>query len=200
VRAWVYENTDSFPDCRATAPYPVDRHQCGVELVLALALSASWVKDVPRLLAFADEVKYFAPVVGNFDQVVRHPEGVRVFFAITICLLPLKAFLFYMYIYVTYDPQEEAKNLMSSSVTLLIMVMATIALFCTLTFDTSSRSSFRGINSLTISGIKSEGFLLWFSWCICFLGCTAFIVSVTLLILWKKCVSLFHNLKGRKNE
>jgi hypothetical protein len=75
----------------------------GVELILALVLSASWVKDAPCLLAFADVLRHFAPVIGNFDPIARHPEGVRVFLAITICLLPLKTFLPCMY--ATYDSQ-----------------------------------------------------------------------------------------------
>jgi hypothetical protein len=168
---------------------------CGVELVLALVLSASWVKDAPRLLAFADKVKYFAPVVGNFDQVVRHPEGVRVFFSITICLLPLKIFLFYLYMYI-----NETKISLSFWIKLLIVVAAIGLLLGTLALSNSSRAGFRGINEFISSGIKYEGVLLWISWSIFELGCTSFFVSTTLLILWKECVSLFHNLKGRKNE
>ncbi|MDR3323430.1 MAG: transposase [Zoogloeaceae bacterium] len=62
----------------------------GGELLLAIQLSATWVKNVPQLLAFASVVEQFAPVVGHFDRIARYPEGTRVFLALTLALLPLK--------------------------------------------------------------------------------------------------------------
>jgi hypothetical protein len=163
-------------------------------------LSASWVKDAPRLLAFADEVKRFAAVVSNFDQVVPHPEGVQVFFAITICLLPLKILLFYLYMHLTYDPQEEAKTPLSFLMIIMFIFMPIGELFYILTFDRFRGADAKGMKAFMIFGIKSEGFFLWLSWSIIALGCASFVVSGTLLTLWKKCISVFHNLKGSKNE
>jgi hypothetical protein len=69
----------------------------GLELLLALLLSATWVKDVPWLLAFAAGVEKVAPIVGQFDRIARYPEGLRVFLALTVLLLPLKVWLAYMW-------------------------------------------------------------------------------------------------------
>jgi hypothetical protein len=69
----------------------------GLELLLALLLSAAWVKNVPWLLAFAAGVEKVAPIVGQFDRIARYPEGLRVFLALTVLLLPLKVWLAYMW-------------------------------------------------------------------------------------------------------
>jgi hypothetical protein len=160
----------------------------GVELLLALFLSATWVKDVPRLLEFADLINRFAPVVGNFDQVARYPEGTRVFLAITICLLPLKVFLFGVCAYVEWDPRDVQWSFWKF---LLFAFMAIIMLYGVLTFNNSlgSRAGFWQ------EGIKLGGILLWFSWSISLFGTLSFMLSGTLVAIWQKCISLFHNLR-----
>jgi hypothetical protein len=168
---------------------------CGVELILALVLSASWVKDAPHLLMFADKIKRFAPVVGNFDQVARYPEGVRVFLAITICLLPLKILVWSIY----WSREEDDSKVSLWNVALAIF-MAIFFLFYTLTHKGEIDGP-RSLFAQVFVGIKSgNGALLWFSWSIVLLSADSLIVSWSLLIIWKKCISVFHNLKGRKNE
>jgi hypothetical protein len=162
----------------------------GMELLLALFLSATWVKNVPRLLEFADLINRFAPVVGNFDQVARYPEGTRVFLAITICLLPLKVFLFGVCAYMSWDDKE-----VSIRDFLLIIFMTPIMSYGILHFKNSPGSDFRGMGAFMETGIELGGILLWFSWSILLLGLLSSLISGTLIAIWQKCISLFHNLR-----
>jgi hypothetical protein len=158
----------------------------GVELLLALCLSADWVKEVPQLLAFAEIIKRFTPVVGNFDRVALYPEGTRVFLAITICLLPLKVFLFGM------CSNDEKWSFWKF---LLVIFMTLIMSYGILHFKNSPGSGFRGMGAFMETGIELGGILLWFSWSILLLGMLSFMLSGTLIAIWQKCISLFHNLR-----
>jgi uncharacterized membrane protein len=164
----------------------------GMELLLALSLSADWVKEAPRLLAFAEIIGRFAPVVGNFNQVALYPEGTRVFLAITICLLPLKIFLFCVCAYVIEGSRDEQLSVRNF---LLIIFGTIIILYAALTFNNSPGSGFRGLGGFWKEGIKLGGILLWFSWSIFQLGMVSFLLSAALLAIWQKCISLFHNLR-----
>jgi hypothetical protein len=161
----------------------------GVELLLALCLSADWVKDVPRLLDFADLIGRFAPVVGNFDQIAHYPEGTRVFLAITICLLPLKTFLLGVCAYIKWDSSDGRRPWRG----VLFFVFGTfIMTYGVLTFHSRPGAGFRGMGAFLQSGMELGGILLWFSWSILLFGMVSFLLSVTLLTIWYKCASLFH--------
>jgi hypothetical protein len=161
----------------------------GVELLLALCLSADWVKDVPRLLEFADLIGRLVPVVGNFDQIAHYPEGTRVFLAITVCLLPLKVFLFGVCAYIKWDTIDEQRPWRD----VLFFVVGTILIiYVMLTFDNRPDPGYRGVGAFWRAGMEWGGVLLWFSWSIWQLGTITFLLSVTLLLIWRKCVTLFH--------
>jgi hypothetical protein len=67
----------------------------GGELFLASILSRDWVSNATALVSFADALKPIFPVIGHFDRIARYPEGLRVFLAITILLLPVKMLFIY---------------------------------------------------------------------------------------------------------
>ncbi|MDR2189191.1 MAG: hypothetical protein LBE62_14295 [Azonexus sp.] len=67
----------------------------GSELFLALVLSQDWVSKATVLVSLADALKSIFPVIGNFDRIADYPEGLRVFLAITILLMPVKMLFLY---------------------------------------------------------------------------------------------------------
>jgi hypothetical protein len=166
----------------------------GVELLLAFALSATWVKDVPWLLAFAENIRTFAPVVGNFPS-ARYPEGTSVFFAITLCLLPLKVRV--MYIFLCSFPEKDPKE---AKVWLIIFctLLSIVFLDLVLTFDDVVMRP-RSIPGASSTEIKQGGFLLWCAWSCILLGFPAFFISNAILFTKVRLLSFF-NQKEDQNE
>jgi hypothetical protein len=77
----------------------------------------------------------------------------------------------------------------------MLIVFVALMIYFPLTFDDSRLGGDpRGTQAFMIFGVKSEGFLFWFSWSIFALGFVSWFVSGTLLVLWKRGISFLHNL------
>jgi hypothetical protein len=151
----------------------------GAELLLALLLSAAWVKDAPQLLAFAARVKIFAPVVGYFDRVARYPEGLRVFLAISVCLLPLKACLSYFAINASSAIECEYasdKPLKERTFAMILGIFLAIFLLIEMLNFGSRGHNWRAWSALW-HGIATGGFFLWLSWSFIALGVTSLFLA-----------------------
>ena len=169
----------------------------GTELLLALLLSATWVKDASQLLAFAVQIERFAPVVGNFDQVARYPEGLRVFLAITICLLPLKVCLSYfaMNMIPAEDPSKPLKDRTFGM--LLTLLIVGIPLIGSLTFGSNRDDLGRGLLAIYY-GITAGGFFLWVTWSFIVLGINSIAIVAAIRVVNEWCTSLFKTERNRK--
>jgi hypothetical protein len=159
----------------------------GVELLLAFALSATWVKDVPWLLAVAENIRTLAPVVGNFPS-ARYPEGTSVFLAITLCLLPLK--VLFIYIFACSFPEEDPDNAKVWLIVVLIL-FSIGTLYLVLTFDEAFRATSPRALPAGPTEIKQGGFLLWFAWSFVLLGVTAIFISGSILLARIRILSFF---------
>ena len=68
------------------------------ELFLAGIFNGSWVARVPLFQTFTRLMESVIPMIGHFDRIALHPEGLRVYLSLTWLLLPLKAFFIYQWL------------------------------------------------------------------------------------------------------
>ena len=68
------------------------------ELFLAGIFNGSWVARVPLLQTFTRLMESAIPMIGFYDKVALHPEGLRVYLSMTWLLLPFKIFFWYKWL------------------------------------------------------------------------------------------------------
>jgi hypothetical protein len=200
--------------------------QYALELLLAIILSASWVKGVPWLLAFAASVEKVAPMVGHFDRIARYPEGLRVFLAITFFFMPVKAWIVYRWIgaNLVISPLAKLRNftvdtaLETSAVweigkqrswpVLIFWSIMTIAfgvgfMFYFLYFGYRvAEGKPESLSSLRNAYIRMAhgGFSLWLTWCVLQVSVHAVVCAAAVRSVRDWCVFLLSLLTKRSRQ
>ena len=68
------------------------------KLFLAGIFNGSWVARVPLFQTFTRLMESVIPMIGHFDRIALHPEGLRVYLSLTWLLLPFKVFFIYQWL------------------------------------------------------------------------------------------------------
>jgi hypothetical protein len=69
------------------------------EFFLAANMSSTVLTNHPYLVPLVDLAQTFAPVIGKIDaSIVKHPERVRLFIALTVFILPVKMLIVYRWL------------------------------------------------------------------------------------------------------
>jgi hypothetical protein len=197
-----------------------------LELLLAILLSASWVKGAPWLLAFAASVEKVAPMVGYFDRIARYPEGLRVFLAVTFFFIPVKAWIVYRWFgaYLVVSPLAKLRNFTVDAAletsaeweigkqrswpvlifwSIMTLAFAVGVMIYILYFgDRVAEGKPEFLPSLrnAYSNIAYGGFSLWLAWCVLRVSVYAIVFAAAVRSIRDWCVFLLSFVTKRSQQ